>query len=459
MVFVGDKDPDFDSFEWCKHFTKTHYNQFAQRKKKQRRMPHEPIGFFQSAGSSAHVKLEPPVRGKYIIVKIGTVGGTASFDIERIEFDCIHGLHPLGHLIGSPEADTKRDELLKELRTGIEDIGDEKTDVGKAGWSLELDETIIILAQTVARRIGVKAVSLDSVMLNPTPDELVRYKKLDGVPLNLIQGRFAVLKYLNRLVTPLLHYIDVSLFSDEDASESGLSSTLSGQVHRLKGCYFMSTKKSVFDTLLASSTSKQASKLKIIINRIKASRAKDAGSDPNGEKSIFGQVFSQLRSHKYSDFARCAKGTQLWNCSFAGEGSIDVGGPYRESISSSISDLQSDACPLFILCPNGKNSVGLNREKWIVNPSSASSLHLAMYEFVGVLIGIALRTKHTMGFDMPSIFWKSLLAHKVDIADLEAIDKLCVQVLDKLEKVDDAQFQYICDRVFTAQLSNGQEVS
>lgn len=72
----------------------------------------------------------------------------------------------------------------------------------------------------------------------------------------------------------------------------------------------------------------------------------------------------------------------------------------------------SDALPLFILCPNGKNDVGLNREKYILNPSCTSSLQLSMYEFVGVLIGIALRTKFTLPLDLPSIFWKQLIGEK-----------------------------------------------
>ena len=54
------------------------------------------------------------------------------------------------------------------------------------------------------------------------------------------------------------------------------------------------------------------------------------------------------------------------------------------------------ATPLFIRSANGRNSVGLNREKWVPNPSANAALHLAMFEFVGVLMGIALCTKVEM---------------------------------------------------------------
>lgn len=123
-----------------------------------------------------------------------------------------------------------------------------------------------------------------------------------------------------------------------------------------------------------------------------------------------------------------------------------------------VNDLQSDTMKLFVLCPNGRNSVGLNREKWLIKPSSVSSQHLGMYEFVGVLMGIALRTKQVLGFDFPSIMWKQLLNQKVDISDLEAVDKLCVQALNELEKVDAKSFQYVVMEQFTSQLSDGTEV-
>jgi hypothetical protein len=44
-----------------------------------------------------------------------------------------------------------------------------------------------------------------------------------------------------------------------------------------------------------------------------------------------------------------------------GEGSIDVGGAFRETLTLACQDLMSGAVPLFIPCPNTTNGVGLNR--------------------------------------------------------------------------------------------------
>jgi E3 ubiquitin-protein ligase HERC2 len=71
-------------------------------------------------------------------------------------------------------------------------------------------------------------------------------------------------------------------------------------------------------------------------------------------------------------------------------------------------DLHSSWVPLFIPCPNAKG-FGENQDKWIPNPLSLTSLHLSMYAFVGKLMGIAIRGKHILNLDLPSIVWKQLV--------------------------------------------------
>jgi len=120
--------------------------------------------------------------------------------------------------------------------------------------------------------------------------------------------------------------------------------------------------------------------------------------------------------------------------------------------------LMSDASPLFIPCPNGKNNVGLNREKFVVNPGCTTSLHLSMYEFLGVMMGIALRTQTTLNLNLAGIIYKKLLEQKVDADDLEAVDKLCIQALNDVKKFNRSKFDSVFgSETFVTQLSNGQE--
>jgi len=104
--------------------------------------------------------------------------------------------------------------------------------------------------------------------------------------------------------------------------------------------------------------------------------------------------------------------------------------------------------------------VGLNREKWIPNVSASTSLHFQMFEFIGALMGIALRTKSPLGIDVPSVVWKLLLNARVDASDLEAIDRLAVQALNGMnDLVDKAKFDLlVVSETFNTQLSNNDSV-
>jgi len=227
----------------------------------------------------------------------------------------------------------------------------------------------------------------------------------------------------------------------------------------------MSTKKSVFEALLSQGMSAEipahlarGGNTRVNINRMKASKsAENRAKDPDGLKSVFGQLFSQLRLNKYETY-RGRKNQQMFNVTFLGEGSVDVGGPYRECVANMSADLMSKNTPLFIPSPNKRNDVGLNREKWVINPSCTSSLHFAMYEFVGVMMGIALRTGETLNLDLPPLLWKKLLGIKCDISDLEAIDKLCVQALAEMGKLNREKFEYLIQEKWVTQTSDAKQV-
>ncbi len=120
----------------------------------------------------------------------------------------------------------------------------------------------------------------------------------------------------------------------------------------------------------------------------------------------------------------------------AGEGGRDAGGLFRDCISHICSDLQSSWVPLFIPVPNSKG-YGENQEKWIPNPLSLTSLHLSMYAFVGKLMGIAIRGKHILNLDLPSIVWKQLIGAEVTLRDLELIDRHCFNQIEELRSMTD----------------------
>lgn len=75
---------------------------------------------------------------------------------------------------------------------------------------------------------------------------------------------------------------------------------------------------------------------------------------------------------------------------------------------------------------------GLFREKWVLNPSASSDIHLKMFEFLGAMMGLAIRTKNFLNLDLPSMVWKQLIDIPLNRQDLDNIDRIIINCLDKI---------------------------
>lgn len=126
-------------------------------------------------------------------------------------------------------------------------------------------------------------------------------------------------------------------------------------------------------------------------------------------------------------------------------------------------EIQSKELPLFIPSPNSANNVGTNRDQLIPNASLSSQYDLSLYNLVGKLLGITLRTKGVFPLPLSSIVWKPLVGEPVDRSDLEATDLVCCQSLDTLnnieaEGVTKDTFSEVIDFTFTTTSSDGREI-
>jgi hypothetical protein len=154
------------------------------------------------------------------------------------------------------------------------------------------------------------------------------------------------------------------------------------------------------------------------------------------ENTMFSQAFEQLHEDAQSTFRNPS--SQLWTAQYIGMHSTDQGGPYRDSITAICSDICSTRLPLFILCPNGRTNSGLNRDRWIPNvfpPNKPISNRIKnQYQFVGQLMGIAIRKKHYINFNFPQLLWKQLAGENITIEDIEAIDMQSFTFINDMEQ-------------------------
>jgi len=194
--------------------------------------------------------------------------------------------------------------------------------------------------------------------------------------------------------------------------------------------------------------------IRVIINRPRALKARETGADDSGKKSIFGQMYCQLH---FLRPRRLRVSDRHWVVSFEGEGAQDAGGPFRESISAFCDDLQSDHLPLFIKCPNS-HGYGNNQEKFIPNPSCSSSLYLSMFQFVGKMMGVAIRGSNYLNVDFASVVWKPLVGAEITKKDLLEIDTLFVNQLNLIESLEDPEKLAETEALFTILTFDGRDV-
>lgn len=271
-------------------------------------------------------------------------------------------------------------------------------------------------------RVKVTEFSLDSKLLSA-------YKHLPNAQPDQVQFYLYLLLQLNKLVTKYIDMVDLSL-------SPGVS-ILSDAVSKIKHLIFFSTKQKLLTAALSATANASydghSGLTHLSLNRFRSFGLLQEGRcDERGKYSIFGQVFRKTRGE---DFFRCTKGGRAFKANFEGEASEDAGGPYRGCISFMADELQSCRLPLFLKCPNGKASVGMNRGKWIPSPAATKPVHISMYEFLGKLFGLAIRTGTLMSMDLPSIMYKQLVNEQPTSADVLAHDILSFKILNEYDSL------------------------
>lgn len=103
---------------------------------------------------------------------------------------------------------------------------------------------------------------------------------------------------------------------------------------------------------------------------------------------------------------------RVWKVKFIGESVDDCGGGYSESIAEMCDELQNGSLPLLIVTPNGREESGANRDCLILSPEACSPVHLNMFKFFGVLIGIAIRTGSPLSLNLAEPVWQQLAGER-----------------------------------------------
>lgn len=220
-------------------------------------------------------------------------------------------------------------------------------------------------------------VNTECARLPPVPP--LEYDFVRDLPPESLHARVLLLYHFTELLCPCLAMLPIT-------GDLSLSSLKDVMVYSIKEAVF---RKVILATMVRD---KQHGPI-IELNRIqvKRSRSRSGGglAGIDGMKSVFGQMVQKLPLLNQEALYLPHR---VWKVKFVGESVDDCGGGFSESIAEMCDELQNGSVPLLIQTPNGRGEAGANRDCFLLDPTLGSVLQMNMFRFLGVLMGIAVRT-------------------------------------------------------------------
>lgn len=237
------------------------------------------------------------------------------------------------------------------------------------------------------------------------------------IDVKAIQKRAELLFLFNKMYFECIKLIN--------PSERKIEDTLSNMHYKLRLLALPSVINRMVDRELKNIP--EGGKPEINVNRRKAMQFADEGKvDHEGKYSIFGQIMQSMKQQGYGDlncFRKNHVDGRIYRINFRGEGSIDAGGPFRDSIVNVVQEMEQGLVPLLIPSPNNRNEHGESRDCFILNSASKSPVHLEMFRFLGAFIAFGILSMSPVPLNLAPTVWKQILGEEqLTIEDLQMID-------------------------------------
>ena len=96
-----------------------------------------------------------------------------------------------------------------------------------------------------------------------------------------------------------------------------------------------------------------------------------------------------------------------------------------------------DKCllPLLMPTPNWTAAECKERYKYMFNIGSRSDLHMDLFDFMGRIVGVAVRSRVSVDLALPSIIWKSVVRERLSEVDLASFDVHAYQYVTHLSGI------------------------
>lgn len=246
-----------------------------------------------------------------------------------------------------------------------------------------------------------------------------------------------------------------------DIESHGKCSAETLGIDKLRTLLVTSAKESAFRKVVQATMVRDRQHGPVIeLNRIsvKKSQQKTAGSSP-GCKPVFSQMVTKMHLLGHESLLLPHR---AWKVKFVGESVDDCGGGYSESVAEMCDELQATngtLLNLLIPTPNGRDEAGTSRDCYLFNPTLTSQHHLNNFRFLGILMGIAIRSGSPLSLSLAEPMWKLLAGSSLTLADITEVDKdympglLCIRNMEPDPKAFAAM-----DMSFSTPSAAGHEV-
>ena len=299
-------------------------------------------------------------------------------------------------------------------------------------------------------------------------NQISKFNDLNELPLNMVRYYWSIIKYYNNYLKTSLPFIKppspyktiLKNSAKSDYILVPLHETITTFLTNNRGIIFNSIKTGLLNSIIDSS---EFSEEEIQIPRMKFERLEIANNidkkknevikimtnninytdDINEQninniniknllknnltekESLFLQAFGQYKYYDISNYrAKKFPGDPklAFQVIFKNEFVQGLGGPYRQFFSD-ISKELNEYLPLIIETQNNINKKGEFKDLFTINPSYNGINALEQYEFLGVLMGICIRTGVHLTLDLCSLVWKQIVNEKINLEDIFEYDE------------------------------------
>ncbi|XP_035829751.1 probable E3 ubiquitin-protein ligase HERC1 isoform X3 [Aplysia californica] len=278
-----------------------------------------------------------------------------------------------------------------------------------------------------------------------------QYTSLHTMPLDAVRGRLILLHHFSDLVYSSWRLLHLVPKCDSGSNESEVPGICDGPLRPLLSprVYTLPMVRAISKTMIQSKNCGPQITVKRLSTRGKKCRP------------VYNQIAQQVVALKPEDLRLPAR---AWKVKLIGEGADDAGGVFDDTITEMCQELESGVVPLLIPTPNAKNESGNNRDRYLLNPSLSAEDHPALFKFLGILFGVAVRTKKPLDLHLAPCIWKLIAGMPLKVDDLEEVDHLYIQslrgIIDIHESgINETNFhEFIPIDTFEGQSSSGHMV-